>query len=117
MHVQLWLCYRRCELKDGTQHGKGKGTMKYDNGNKYKGEWENGKKHGGGTYRYAKGNVYEGEFANSKKHGTGTMKEASGDEYKQSYNYDELLWSKQCGILIVGPLSQRSPTDEVVKDR
>ena len=82
--------------------------MGYDNGNKYEGEWENGKKHGEGIYRYTyQGGVYEGEFADNKKHGMGTMKEASGGAYKQSYNYDELLWSKQCSILIVGAPSQR----------
>ena len=47
--------------------------MKYDNGNEYEGEWENGKKHGEGTYRFANRNVYEG-FVNSKKYGTGSMK-------------------------------------------
>jgi len=37
------------------------------NGNKYVGEYKDGKEHGHGTYTYANGEKYVGEFKDGKK--------------------------------------------------
>jgi len=48
-------------------------TLKFANGNTYKGELVNGKMHGTGTLKFAKGNTYEGKFKNGKIDGIGTL--------------------------------------------
>jgi len=37
------------------EYGDGQGTFTYPNGEKYEGEWKNGKKHGHGTYTWSDG--------------------------------------------------------------
>jgi hypothetical protein len=41
---------------------EGRGTMVYDDGSMYEGQWRAGKKHGRGKYSFATGDVYEGEY-------------------------------------------------------
>ena len=50
----------------------GKGTMEYFNGNKYVGDWKDGKKNGMGTEFYDQGCKYTGQFKNGRRHGKGT---------------------------------------------
>ena len=57
----------------------------YSNGNKYEGDWENGKKQGIGIYKYASGDIYEGEFMNDLKEGRGIYKYASGGIYEGEF--------------------------------
>ena len=40
----------------------GTGTFIWSNGDKYEGDWKNGKKHGQGTIFYQDGSKLEGEF-------------------------------------------------------
>ena len=49
------------------------GTLTYFDGDKYVGEWRNGKWHGQGTYTYANGAKYVGQYKDDKRHGQGTM--------------------------------------------
>ena len=56
----------------------GYGTYTYANGNKYVGEYKNGKIHGQGTYTWANGNKYVGEFKDAKRNGLGTYTFANG---------------------------------------
>ena len=60
----------------------GKGTMVAENGDTYKGEWQNGKMHGQGTLVWANGDTYEGEWKNDKTHGQGTMVWVNGEKYE-----------------------------------
>ena len=60
-------------------------TYTFANGDKYVGEWMNGKKHGQGTYTWANGDKYVGEFKDSKNHGQGTFTWANGDKYTGEY--------------------------------
>ena len=53
----------------------------FANGDKYVGEFKNGKKHGQGTYTYINGNKYVGEFKDDKWHGQGILTYANGDKY------------------------------------
>lgn len=40
--------------------------MKYQNGDKYEGQWQNGLKNGAGTYIYSDGSKYQGEWKNDQ---------------------------------------------------
>ena len=58
----------------------GKGLYEYKSGEKYNGEWLNGKHSGQGTLT-TKDYKYEGEWSNGKPHGQGTETWANGDKY------------------------------------
>ncbi|CCQ89803.1 exported hypothetical protein [Nitrospina gracilis 3/211] len=70
----------------------GFGTLVRDNGNKYVGEFKNGKFHGHGTYSFNeekwKGDQYTGEFKNGQYHGLGTYSWANGDKYTGDFKND-----------------------------
>ena len=64
------------EYKDGKQNGQGTYYSLADNqfkGDKYVGEWKDDKKDGQGTSTFANGNKYVGEYKDNKKHGQGTF--------------------------------------------
>ena len=71
------------EFKDGKQHGQG--TFTYADGDKYIGEFKDDYLHGQGTYTWANGNKYVGEFKDGKQHGQGTFTWADGDKYVGEY--------------------------------
>ncbi len=50
------------------------GTMTWADGDKYVGEFKNGKRNGQGTYTFADGDKYVGEFKDDKKHEQGQWK-------------------------------------------
>lgn len=50
----------------------GTGVMVFDSGNKYKGEFKNGKRNGTGTFVWSSGAKYQGEWKNDKMDGMGT---------------------------------------------
>ncbi len=68
----------RCDSGD-CQNGKGSAT--YSDGNKYVGEWKDGKRNGKGKYTFANGNNYDGEWKNNKYHGKGTFTQANGANF------------------------------------
>jgi len=77
---------------DGKRTFHGEGTLYYDEHGihkTYKGEWENGKKHGKGTLTYANGATYEGDWVNGKKHGQGTLKKNSKVIYDGQWKDNE----------------------------
>ena len=49
------------------------GTVTFDNGEKYVGEWKDDKKHGQGKTIFATGDTYVGEWKDNKGHGHGTF--------------------------------------------
>ena len=57
----------------------------YANGERYEGDFVNGKRHGSGRMEYANGDVYVGEYKEGKRHGQGTMTYAAGSEYSGSW--------------------------------
>jgi len=61
--------------------GAYKGVRKYENGDKYEGEFFNGKLHGKGIYTYANGDKYEGEFVDGKFTGRGTFTCSNGKQF------------------------------------
>ena len=61
------------------------GTYTSANGNKYVGEYKNGKRHGNGTFIYGPksewaGDKYVGEFKDGKRYGQGTYTWANGEK-------------------------------------
>jgi hypothetical protein len=67
------------EFKDGKFNGQG--TYTHANGEKYVGEFKDGKLNGQGTYTHANGEKYVGEFKDSKANGQGTYTFANGEKY------------------------------------
>ncbi len=45
---------------------EGLGSMTYPDGDKYVGEWKDGKRHGEGTYTWSDGDKYVGEYKDGK---------------------------------------------------
>ena len=66
------------EFKNGKRHGQG--TYTFASGDKYIGEYKDGKYHEG-TYTFASGEKYVGEFKEGKYHGQGTTTYADGEKY------------------------------------
>ena len=67
----------------GIPHGKG--IIKMSNGDQYEGTLLRGKKSGEGKYQFKNGNRYIGKFKNDQIEGKGRMDYASGDIYKGSW--------------------------------
>ena len=53
------------------QQPEGTGTMRWDNGISYEGEWKAGKYHGFGKKLYSRGGGYEGEWIEGLREGQG----------------------------------------------
>ena len=64
------------EFKDGKENGQG--TLTYSYGGKYVGTWKNGEYNGQGTYTHPNGDKYVGGFLNGSRHGKGTLTDAKG---------------------------------------
>ena len=67
------------DWKNGRKHGWG--TYTYSNGQKYVGDWEKDKRHGEGTHTFPSGNEYIGDWKDSTMHGQGTLAWANGNKY------------------------------------
>ena len=72
------------QWKDGKRNGQGVvnfGTRSKFAGDTYVGEFKDGEMFRQGTYTFANGNEYVGEFQNNRTHGQGTYTFANGDKY------------------------------------
>lgn len=67
----------------------GRKTVAFANGNKYEGDWVNGKLHGKGTYTWADGRKYEGNWVNGNAQGKGILTWAEGDKYAGDFVNDK----------------------------
>jgi len=56
-------------------------------GDKYVGEWKDGKRRGQGTLTWANGSKYVGEFRDNKPHGQGTFTWKAGHRYVGEFRY------------------------------
>jgi hypothetical protein len=79
-----------CQGSDATRWNNCFGSWTASNGNKYVGEWKDGKQNGQGTYYYLaddqfKGFKYVGEYKDNKRHGQGTFTYPNGDKYVGEY--------------------------------
>ena len=67
----------------------GFGTYEYDNGNKYRGYFQNNKRNGEGIYTFKDGTKYEGEFKDENKHGKGIYTWTNGSIYEGRHEHGE----------------------------
>ena len=75
------------EWKDGKIHGVG--TLTWSDGTKYTGEWRNGLENGKGEMTWSDGTIYIGERKDSKASGQGTMILNSGFKYVVTWIEDK----------------------------
>ncbi len=75
------------EYKDGKPNGQG--TYNFANGNKYVGEFKDDKRNGQGTYNFANGDKYVGEYKDGKRNGQGAFTLANGDKYVGEFKDDK----------------------------
>jgi hypothetical protein len=75
------------EFKDGKENGQG--TLTYSYGGKYVGAWKNGEYNGQGTYTHPNGDKYVGGFLNGSRHGKGTLTDAKGHKLVAEFKNGE----------------------------
>ena len=76
------------EFKDGKFNGQG--TYTFASGNKYVGDFKDGKRTGQGTYFSASGDKHVGEYKDGKRHGQGTFTFADGSKYVGAWENNKL---------------------------
>ena len=74
-------------VTEGMPHGKG--TMNYESGRMYSGDWVCGQWHGKGKLLNANGDTYEGDFVYDARHGKGVYKWDNGDIYTGDFRLDK----------------------------
>jgi len=74
------------EWRDNQRTGRGSST--YPNGDRYVGEYLNGRRHEG-TYTWTNGNRYVGGYRNGQRNGQGTFTYANGAGYDGEYQNDQ----------------------------
>lgn len=55
------------------------GTLQWNDGNRYEGQWLKGRRHGKGTYIWPDGHKYEGDYVDEKRQGFGKYTWKNGD--------------------------------------
>ena len=80
------------EWRDDMKHGTGEqywvGKCKWA-GDKYNGDYVEGKRQGYGVYKYVNGDVYEGSWVNGMREGKGSLKQKGGYEYEGEWKHDQ----------------------------
>ncbi|MEM8807451.1 MAG: pentapeptide repeat-containing protein [Cyanobacteria bacterium P01_G01_bin.38] len=66
----------------------GRGSMIYTSGNRYDGEYANGRRNGCGTFTFTNGRRYVGEFKDDLFSGRGTWFLENGDRYVGDFEYN-----------------------------
>ena len=82
--------YPTHEYQNGTRYygefvngmpANGRGIMVFDGGDRYIGDFRNGRRNGCGTFVFANGRIYTGQFKNDQFAGLGEWKFENGDRY------------------------------------
>ena len=71
---------------DGRKNGQG--TQEWASGDKYTGTWSDNRPHGKGQYTYANGEQYIGDFVRGKRNGQGSQSYVNGDAYEGHWKGD-----------------------------
>ena len=71
------------EWCDGKANGHG--VMEYANGDRYEGKWKDGCRFGQGTHHFKDGGVYEGQWRNAAPDGHGKMTLKNGSHYEGNW--------------------------------
>jgi len=72
------------QFKDGKRHGYG--TYQFATGDRYEGEYRDGRREGYGNYQFKKGDRYVGYFQKGKYHRWGAYFFPNGDKFFGEYN-------------------------------
>ena len=72
------------EFNNGMPHGQGKYIA--EDGSIYIGSFKDGAKYGQGTFSYSNGEKYIGEFKDNEYHGKGTQTTIEGDKFVGNFN-------------------------------
>mmetsp|Transcript_19640 Transcript_19640/g.36181 ORF Transcript_19640/g.36181 Transcript_19640/m.36181 type:complete len:737 (+) Transcript_19640:5078-7288(+) len=89
----LRIKFYKGDYKAGVRDGYG--TIYYENGDSYKGNWVNGEKHGQGSYFYSlTKSTFTGDWDKNMKHGSGALTLANGDTVEGSWVKDSLQASQ-----------------------
>ena len=75
------------EFSNGKRSGHG--NYLHTNGDKYVGDHKNDNPHGKGTYTWVGGEVYVGDYKNGVAEGKGTLKFVDGDTYEGEFKQDK----------------------------
>ncbi|MEK7255298.1 MAG: caspase family protein, partial [Bacteroidota bacterium] len=75
------------DFRQGKPHGKG--ILYLANGNKYLGSWENNWRQGNGKYTFNEGHEYVGSFVKNNFQGKGVMTYANGDQYDGNWQNNQ----------------------------
>ncbi len=67
----------------------GHGTLIYADGDKYVGEWKDGKKSGFGELWYTNGDKFSGHWLDDKATGSGRLEYSNGDVYDGQWERDQ----------------------------
>ena len=70
--------------RNGLKHGHG--TWTHPDGDSYKGKFKSGVKRGKGTYTFENGEEYRGYFKRDQQHGLGRYKYNNGEIFKGEFN-------------------------------
>ena len=73
---------------DSDYRRSGKGSITWQNGDSYEGDFLSDMLSGSGIYTFKSGDVYEGDFQNGKKHGTGKYTSFDGSYYEGGFEND-----------------------------
>ena len=73
---------------DQGKPANGRGSMLFDNGNRYDGEYRDGKRNGCGTFDFANGRRYIGEFSDDLFSGRGVWMLENGDRYIGDFEFN-----------------------------
>ena len=76
------------QYKDGKANGQG--TYTFPSGQKYVGQFKDSKKNGQGTYTWPDGSKYVGPYKNDKRHGQGIQTVADGSKYVGQFKDDKV---------------------------
>lgn len=79
-------------IRNGRPHTMfGHGSLTFNSGAKYVGEFVNGKMSGKGMFRWANGDRYEGEFVNGDFHGQGKVKCGNGFSFEGNFEKNQII--------------------------
>jgi hypothetical protein len=63
-------------------HQEGTGTYLWPDGQKYVGEYKNGKRHGKGSWSWPDGSIYEGDLVEGNRSGFGVTRYCYGGRFE-----------------------------------
>jgi len=67
----------------------GKGVYVYENGDRYEGEFKDGRRSGEGVFQYANGDSFAGSYDNDVRNGRGVYIFKNGDRYEGDFKNGE----------------------------